>query len=185
MAKEYRSKSVSGPKSNGGPKASQLSAADPLQCEVVKLYEDLTNFLVTNVTHNPPPFPAWPELNEHTFNCNYTYLDPAHENGPNPSLQFNLRSTWMRKDATNVNDNETSTLVVNSKDELQAKVQYWPLNLDMEKEEFRDRLEFFSESFVFSREQMHVFLRTLGERLSGTQEEDEDMDQVEDEVTAL
>ena len=85
-------------------------------------------------------------------------------------LQFNIRSMWMRKTATDPEDKTPPS----SRDELEAKCQYWPLNLENETAEFRERLDFFRESFIFSRDQMSVFMKTLGERLAATQGEEEE-----------
>lgn len=70
-----------------------------------------------------------------------------------------------------------------SKDELQAKCHYWPLNLDKETPQFKERLDFFSDSFLFSRDQLYTFMRTLSERLAGTQSDDETEDEVEELIT--
>ena len=56
------------------------------QAEVIKLYEDFTNVLVTKVTAQPSQYPAWPDLKELVFNCTYTHVDPTkQEEGANPS----------------------------------------------------------------------------------------------------
>ncbi|GJE96444.1 hypothetical protein PsYK624_126410 [Phanerochaete sordida] len=179
MHKEYQAKNAPGPKLNGGPRAGHTSPSpDPLQGEVTKLYEDCTNLLITKVTSAPSPYPAWPELKEYTFNCTFTYVDPGKHGevaGGNPTLQFNIRALYMRKTATDPDDRTPPT----SRDELEAKCQYWPLNLERESREFRQRLDFFKESFIFSRDQMSVFVKTLGERLAATLEGDDD-DEVEE-----
>ena len=84
MAKEYRTKNPPGGKVNGTGHPAQ-SAADPLKGEVVRLYEDLTNVLVTKVSFNGTPYPAWPEFKEYTFNCTYTHVEGENDAGPNPS----------------------------------------------------------------------------------------------------
>ena len=53
------------------------------------------------------------------------------------------------------------------------------MNLDKETEQFRERLDFFAESFIFSRDQMSVFFKTLGERLAATLAENETEEEVE------
>lgn len=85
----------------------------------------------------------------------------------------------MRKTATDPDDRTPPA----SREELEAKCQYWPLNLELESAEFRERLDFFRESFIFSRDQMSVFIKTLGERLAATQpsEDEDEVDQIIDE----
>ena len=62
------------------------STADPLQSEVVRFYEDLTNILVTKVTLEPLRYPQWPEFKVYTFNCTYTYIGEEKQEGTvNPS----------------------------------------------------------------------------------------------------
>lgn len=45
---------------------------------------------------------------------------------------------------------------------------YIPRDLDKQPEEFRQRLQFFSEEFLFTPSQLSVFLRTLAEQLGQT-----------------
>ncbi|EKM55052.1 uncharacterized protein PHACADRAFT_208581 [Phanerochaete carnosa HHB-10118-sp] len=184
MHKEYQAKNPPASKLNGGPRAGHTSSPpDPLQGEVTKLYEDCTNLLITKVTSLPSPYPSWPDLKEYTFNCTYTYIDATKteesSSGGNPTLQFNIRAMWFPKTALDP-DNRPQPA---SRDELEAKCQYWPLNLELESAQFRERLDFFRESFVFSRDQMSVFIRTLGARLAATQsnEDEEEIDQIIDE----
>ena len=87
MHKEYQAKNPPASKVNGGPRAAQTSSSDPLQGEVVKLYEDFTNVLITKVSSASSPYPAWPDLKEYIFNCTYTHVDPSNERG-NPSASF-------------------------------------------------------------------------------------------------
>lgn len=91
-------------------------------------------------------------------------------------MQFNIRAMWMRKTATDPEDKTPPS----SRDELEAKCQYWPLSLELESPEFRERLDFFRESFIFSRDQMNVFMKTLGERLAATQggEDDDEVEEI-------
>lgn len=51
--------------------------------------------------------------------------------------------------------------------------------MDKETELFRERLDFFADSFIFARDQMGVFFKTLGDRLSGAYLENETEDEVE------
>lgn len=85
MAKEYREKNSHGSKLNAnGPVRVQSGSSTPLEHDVVKLYEDLSNFLVTKVVPGPASYPSWPDLKEKTFHCTYTYVDVSSK-GINPS----------------------------------------------------------------------------------------------------
>lgn len=67
--------------------------------------------------------------------------------------------TWARKDTA-----ENDEIV--SKDDLESKTMYIPLDLQMHKPEVLQRLDFFTEQFLFTPAQMNVFLRTLADRLN-------------------
>jgi hypothetical protein len=73
---------------------------------------------------------------------------------------------WQKKDPQD-------TTPPKSKDELESKCEYWPLNLDKETPTFREKLDFFGDTFIFSRAQMSVFINTLNERLAETKDTDE------------
>ena len=57
------------------------------------------------------------------------------------------------------------------------------MNLENESDLFRERLDFFADSFIFARDQMSVFFKTLSERLAATQLENETEDEVEAMIT--
>ena len=59
----------------------------------------------------------------------------------------------------------------------QGKMEYTPVNLELETDEFREKLEFFRTAFIFERDQMHVFIKTLTDRLAairGSADESDD-----------
>lgn len=88
LAEEYRTKNPPAAKANGGPRtAIQSSAADPLQAEVIKFYEDLSNVLITNVSMSQTPrYPQWPEFKAYTFMCTFTHImEGASKDAVNPS----------------------------------------------------------------------------------------------------
>lgn len=61
------------------------------------------------------------------------------------------------------------------KDQLQAKVQYQPKDLEKEAQDFVEGLDFFKDPFIFAHDQLYVFLKTLTEKVSpDTQEGDND-----------
>lgn len=172
-----------------------------MHVEVIKFYEDLTNVLVTSVSVSPTlPFPQWPEFKVYTFMCTYTHVaeETLGTTTANPSqssylralvsrlltqpfigLQFGINSVWLRKEATDIDD----PIPPKSKQELQAKCHYWPLNLEKETPKFKERLDFFNESFLFARDQMCIFIKTLGERLGATQSEGDTEDEVEEMIS--
>jgi hypothetical protein len=65
-----------------------LSREDPKLAQVVRLYEDLTNLLVTNLKHSAS---QWLNLDEWTMTCVYTFMDDPSE----PDRQFSMCSDIM------------------------------------------------------------------------------------------
>lgn len=61
-----------------------------------------------------------------------------------------------------------------SKDDLADSLQYTPLDLDKEKEDFVKSLGFLSNAFTFERDQLTLFLRTLHDVVSGGDSEGSD-----------
>lgn len=79
-----------------------------------------------------------------------------------------------------------TTAPINSKDELEAKIRFIPQNLEKEPEDFITTLGFFKDPFMFARNQLAVFWKTLSERLgdppeAGQDDEDEDEDEEEEQ----
>ena len=58
---------------------------------------------------------------------------------------------------------------VASAEELEKKTMYIPRELEGQSEEFRQKLGFFQDEFLFTPTQMNVFLKSLGENLSQTE----------------
>ncbi|THG99834.1 hypothetical protein EW026_g2600 [Hermanssonia centrifuga] len=144
-------------KSTSGSTRNGTRTDDPKFTKAIKLYEDLTNFLILSVTTNKSPHYDYQET---CYTCVYTLTD---ENGANPSLNFTLRHMWIKGDTLD------PTEPVISRDELESKMQYSPLHLDKESEDFKRGLDFFRDPFLFSTDQVHIFLKTLQERLSAIQ----------------
>lgn len=69
------------------------------------------------------------------------------------------------------------------KAQLQQKVQFQPVDLDKESDEFVAQLDFFRGPFVFVYEQLFVFLKTIAEKLNPEDNESEG-DQVENDELA-
>ncbi|KAI0819074.1 hypothetical protein BC629DRAFT_1730934 [Irpex lacteus] len=166
MAKEYREKNPQGKMGTNGPSKPLNGSSSPRDNDVLKLYEDLTNFLITNVVPGQAAYPAFPDLREKTFHCTCTHVGPVSGKGINPSVQFTLRHMWKPR------DHESASPPTSKKDLIET-VEYIP-NLQNESEEFKAGLDFFKDSFVFERDQLHVFMRTLGERLADLAGEESD-----------
>ncbi|KAI0086134.1 hypothetical protein BDY19DRAFT_996045 [Irpex rosettiformis] len=158
MAKEYREKNHPGKLGANGPVKAVNGSSTPLDHSVIKLYEDLTNFLITKVVRGQAAYAAFPDLHEETFHCTFTHVGSTYSKGSNPSIQFTLRHMWLPVDS------EATTLPTSKKD-LVEKVEYIP-NLENESEEFKSALDFFKGPFIFERDQLHVFMRTLAARVS-------------------
>ena len=91
-------------------------------------------------------------------------------------LHFNLRSLYEP-------DPEADPSLPPLK-QLIPKMQYIPLDLDKERPEYVERLEFFKEPFIFQYGQLNVFHKSLVDRFPSPQngsqeEEDDDIEEVE------
>ncbi|KAI1791670.1 hypothetical protein LXA43DRAFT_1074118 [Ganoderma leucocontextum] len=143
-----------------GPKAAR---GEPSNLPVIKLYEDMTNVLITHVAKEPSA--DWPGIDEDVISCVYSYNNA--EQNVNFSLQFALRNQFDRPENTPGKE-------ALPKERLIEKVKYIPKNLEMEKPELVERLQFFRDPFMFSRDQMTVFLKTLTDTIAAIFEGDED-----------
>ncbi|KAH9900833.1 hypothetical protein C8Q73DRAFT_675967 [Cubamyces lactineus] len=132
---------------------------------VIRLYEDMTNILVTGTKVEKNSF--YPDLDEDVLTCIYTYQNL--EEGTAFSLNFSLRNTYDRPDGV-----DPGTQV--PKDQLIMKVRYEPKDLDKESPDIVERLSFFKDPFMFARDQMTVFLKTLTDTISGIFEPEADGD---------
>ncbi|RPD64540.1 hypothetical protein L226DRAFT_474144 [Lentinus tigrinus ALCF2SS1-7] len=134
---------------------------------VIRIYEDMTNVLITSVKMERSP--AFPELEEEMALCIYTYMnDDFKLTLPLSSTAFNfsLRDTYVKPD----DHPEGEPL---TREQLVQKVRYEPRDLDKEDPDIVSRLNFFKDPFIFARDQMTVFLKTLTETIGGIFEEDE------------
>ncbi|KAI0341656.1 hypothetical protein BDW22DRAFT_1358489 [Trametopsis cervina] len=173
MAKEYREKNQLNSKAGANASSRQPNVStSALDADVIMLYEDLTNFLVTKVVRGPAKFPTLPDLQEKTFYCSYTHMD-AKSTGSNPSLRFTLRHLYGRSD-------EDDPSPPTSRKDLVEKMEYIPLNLENESEEFKKRIDFLTTAFIFERDQMHVFMTTLSDRMARTNDDSEEEDQLDE-----
>ncbi|KAH8106864.1 hypothetical protein BXZ70DRAFT_1003766 [Cristinia sonorae] len=161
---------------NGLKKGGMSDVADPKLAAVFLLYEDVTNLLVLNVRMERGTFPG---TEDKIFDCVYTA--PAKDDEPGPRLHFSLRSMY--------EENPEADPSLPIQKQLIPKMQYQPLDLDKERPEYIERLQFFNEPFVFHHGQLHVFLKSLVDRFPATEntpsqeDEDEEVEEVEMEVT--
>ena len=101
--------------------------------------------------------------------------DPSNHDGHSPlctcpaALNFILRNQFARPE--DVPGKEALP-----KEKLVEKVKYIPKNLEMERPDYVERLQFFKEPFMFARDQMTVFLKTLTDTVAGIFESDESGD---------
>ncbi|PCH37755.1 hypothetical protein WOLCODRAFT_114105 [Wolfiporia cocos MD-104 SS10] len=148
---------------------------DPKNALVIRLYEDSTNLLITSAKIEKSKYL---NLDTPVYTCIYTHkaLDPDIEGA---SLNFTLREVWETP------EDWDSAVPVSSKDDLLHKVQYNPRDLQNEPPEFVEALDFFREPFVFSRDQLPVFLKTLTEKLNGIADNEEDEQKEEPEVITI
>ncbi|KAI0695872.1 hypothetical protein C8T65DRAFT_664592 [Cerioporus squamosus] len=127
---------------------------------VIRIYEDMTNVLITSVKMERSP--EFPEVEEESASCIYTYINDDTKF----SLNFTLRNIYDKPDGHPPGQPLT-------REQLVQKVRYQPRDLDKEHPDIVGRLGFFKDAFMFSRDQMVVFLKTLTETVTGVFEVDE------------
>ncbi|KAI0780413.1 hypothetical protein BD413DRAFT_1576 [Trametes elegans] len=130
-----------------------VAPSDIRNAPVIKLYEDLTNILVTTVKIDQNP--EFTHIDEEILACIYTYRTETKEF----SLYFTLRNVYERPPDKPLPPRPT-------KEDLLHKVKYEPRDLGMVQPEIADNLSFFKEPFMFAHDQMTVFLKTLTDTLS-------------------
>ncbi|KAH9848877.1 hypothetical protein C2E23DRAFT_738604 [Lenzites betulinus] len=152
-----RSKSLALRPAHSAPSRQQKPSPHEFQnTPVIRLYEDMTNILITSVKMEKSP--EFPDLDEDILTCIYTYQNA--EEGVTFSLNFTLRNTFDRPEGTEPAADLT-------KDQLVVKVKYEPKDLDKENQDLVGRLGFFKDPFMFARDQMTVFLKTLTDNVAG------------------
>jgi hypothetical protein len=143
--------------------------------EVLRLYEDATNLLITNVRYQKGKYLDYEDC---IFTCIYTYRNeddlPVGKESKSMSapcrrchtlkfvcagLSFTLRLFH------DVEDRGITT--VTSPDQLCRSVHYIPLALDKESPQFVEQLEFLNEPFTFPRHQMPLFMTQLYDKMQG------------------
>ncbi|EMD37953.1 hypothetical protein CERSUDRAFT_82184, partial [Gelatoporia subvermispora B] len=104
----------------GAPRA----ADDRKHAEVIKLYEDMTNFLITNVKIEKSPSL---ELEELVYMCIYTAGQEGQDTEVRPSLTFQLRKFWQRLEDADTDADAEGGGAPPDRAELVQKIQYTPL----------------------------------------------------------
>ncbi|PPQ64107.1 hypothetical protein CVT24_008924 [Panaeolus cyanescens] len=153
------------------PSASRQKIAptndDPKFGTVIRFYEDLTNLIIPNMKMFPGKHMG---MDEWHLTCYYTYKDVTSEAQPSKSLSFTLR--LCHEPSADIPDPK-------KKEDLVESVQYIPLALDRETDEFVKSLDFLNAPFTFERDQLSLFIRTLHDTLSGENnkaaQDDDDM----------
>ncbi|KAG6830758.1 hypothetical protein H0H92_014839 [Tricholoma furcatifolium] len=146
---------------------------DPKHVEIVRLYEDVTNLLVTAMKVSTGTHLG---LEDWTFTCIYTYVEEDasdRDSATTKSLNFLLRTCYEVV--------EGHSGAVTSKEQLIPSVQYVPQNLDFEPPEFVKKLDFLGEPFSFGRNQLPLFLRTMYERMKSAVRNDDESEEEEDD----
>ncbi|KAK7693802.1 hypothetical protein QCA50_003374 [Cerrena zonata] len=132
---------------------------------VISLYESISNILVVNASVHPSEHPG---REEHLFHCIYSTPNPTE--GMIGALNFSLHNVWQM-------DADTG--------ELTHKVEYQPKDLDKERPDLVQELEFFCDPFSFAYDQLHVFVKSLAEKFESLREEEEEEENEVEEVVVM
>ncbi|KAI0820222.1 hypothetical protein BC628DRAFT_1331039 [Trametes gibbosa] len=152
-----RSKSLAArPPPSASSRQQKPSPNEAQNTPVIRLYEDMTNILITSVKLEKSL--EFPDLDEDILTCIYTYQNA--EEHITFSLNFTLRNTYDRPEGADPGAEL-------SRDQLVLKVKYEPKDLDKENPDLVGRLGFFKDPFMFARDQMTVFLKTLTDNVAG------------------
>lgn len=150
---------------------------------VISLYESISNILVVNASVHPSEHPG---REEHLFHCIYSTPNPTEGMIGGTflfsltviifiilifmhwiALNFSLHNVWQM-------DADTG--------ELTHKVEYQPKDLDKERPDLVQELEFFCDPFSFAYDQLHVFVKSLAEKFESLREEEEEEENEVEEV---
>lgn len=146
----------------GRPLPSQ-SRADPWKHgKVIRFYEDITNFVITDVKLENP---SVQDNDEIMYDCFFTHASSrkgacpylfsgSTRNMSYTALNFVLRTYWDVADPDASGDQP-----------IVEKVMYTPLQLENESETFVEKLGYLSGSFVFLHDQLLVFVKTIDTKL--------------------
>ncbi|EAU88775.2 hypothetical protein CC1G_01148 [Coprinopsis cinerea okayama7 len=146
-----------------GPMASGTNEVQ--STKVIRLYEDLTNVLISGVKCAKNTYGA----EDWTFNCVYTHTDPLQpelDGGPSPSLNFLLRFC----------NEPPAGQPYKPGMKLTEIIHFQPLELDKETPEFIEKLGFLKNPFSFNKGQLALLVKTLSEALGDSDDGDDDDD---------
>ena len=154
---------------------------DPKISQLVKFYEDLTNLLIVDVKPQPARHPP---LEEWVITCLYSHQDMLDKSKPTKSGSFPVcYNTLLSKFLSKIGLTFKLRQCFDPRPDLQEKpkntndfaesLQYTPLLLEGESEEFIDSLGFLNSPFTFERDQLALFLRTLHDVVSDDGKEEE------------
>ncbi|KAJ3762691.1 hypothetical protein EV360DRAFT_35188 [Lentinula raphanica] len=168
--KNYMTLKAKTPHAPARPQSTVVGLDGPSDVQLVRLYEDTTNLLVTRLKPQPSEYL---NLDDWAATCIFTYT--TSNDARKHNLNFVLTCRWEKIDSEN-------DAPVRSKNELQEMMYYEPMELDKESEEFVNRLQHMGTAFSFTRDQLALFLRTLYNTLDEALHDDnaEDVDE-EDE----
>ncbi|KAJ3826450.1 hypothetical protein F5880DRAFT_1713603 [Lentinula raphanica] len=189
--KNYMTLKAKTPHAPARPQSTVVGLDGPSDVQLVRLYEDTTNLLVTRLKPQPSEYL---NLDDWAATCIFTYTssnDARKHSMYSPTtivqttssnrwlcftdLNFVLTCRWEKIDSEN-------DAPVMSKNELQEMMYYEPMELDKESEEFVNRLQHMGTAFSFTRDQLALFLRTLYNTLDEALHDGnaEDVDEEED-----
>ncbi|KAI0707926.1 hypothetical protein C8Q76DRAFT_746914 [Earliella scabrosa] len=141
---------------------SKMTFAESKNSPVVRFYEDLTNILILSVKEEPSE--TWPELSEEVMQCVYTYIN--EEANIHFSLNFSIRNIYDRPEGYPPTERI-------ERNKLVKKIKYTPYGLENETPDIVEGLNFFKSPFMFSDEQVPIFLKTLTDSVIAIFETDE------------
>ncbi|KAI0078201.1 hypothetical protein K474DRAFT_1771278 [Panus rudis PR-1116 ss-1] len=139
------------------------TADDPATAAVLVLYEKITNILIVRASVKPGMYPGKPD---ETYDC--VYMTPEDPGGIIPNLHFSLKAFWGPANDDSPPDEEPV-----------RKVEYQPLDLEKERPENVEQLDFLQESFIFAYDQLWVFWKTLSGKLLYNTEDSQDQEDAE------
>ncbi|KAJ3770765.1 hypothetical protein FB446DRAFT_742956 [Lentinula raphanica] len=168
--KNYMTLKAKTPHAPARPQSTVVGLDGPSDVQLVRLYEDTTNLLVTRLKPQPSEYL---NLDDWAATCIFTYT--SSNDARKHNLNFVLTCRWEKIDSEN-------DAPVMSKNELQEMMYYEPMELDKESEEFVNRLQHMGTAFSFTRDQLALFLRTLYNTLDEALHDGnaEDVDEEED-----
>ncbi|KAF8484345.1 hypothetical protein JB92DRAFT_3029305 [Gautieria morchelliformis] len=129
-------------------------SAESKHGNVIRLYEELTGILITNVRHEPGQY----KEEDAVYSCVQTTSNEK-------SLNFTLKFFQEAEEGTPSGATRGGRII--------EKVIYTPQLLEREAADFVAQLDFLASPFTFQKAQMNVFTKTLTSYLEGENEENQ------------